>query len=207
MAPTFSNTAAEFHSSRQPRSDAFVMVDEVSALVSPPDICLRIFELLQSPDSSAREIGDVISQDPNLTARLLKVVNSPFYGVGRRVDTVSRAIAIVGIRDLYNLVVAVSAVNRFSHIAIDLVNMDTFWRHSLFTALLSRALAKRAGILHPERLFVAGLLHEIGALVLYHKMPRLAQEHLLLAGGDEAVIFEQEYEQLGFTHAELGAML
>ena len=85
--------------------------------------------------------------------------------------------------------------------------MDTFWRHSLFTALLSRALAKRAGVLHPERLFIAGLLHEVGALVLYHKMPKLAQEHLLLAGGDESVIFEQEYEQLGFNHAELGAML
>ncbi len=208
MATTITNTQPDHVASQSYAHDeAAGMVENVAALVSPPEVCLRIFDLLQSPDSSARDIGDVIMQDPNLTARLLRVVNSSFYGVGRKVDTVSRAIAIVGIRDLYNLVIAVSAVKRFNAIASDSMNMDVFWRHSLFTALIARALAKRAGILHPERMFVAGLLHEVGALVLYHKMPRLAQEHLLLAGGDESAIFEQELETLGFTHAELGANL
>ena len=183
------------------------LVKDVSGLVSPPDVCMRIFELLQSPESSARDIGDVIIRDPNLTARLLKIVNSPFYNFARRVDTVSRAIAIVGTRDLYNLVVAISAVRSFSNIANDLVNMDTFWRHSLFTALIARGFAKRCQILHPERLFIAGLLHDIGSLVLYNRMLELSRDLLLVAEGDEAALDEAEHQELGFGHAELGALL
>lgn len=183
------------------------LVKDVSGLVSPPDVCLRVFELLQSPDSSARDIGDVIAQDPNLTARLLKIVNSPFYNFSRRIDTVSRAIAVIGVRDLYNLVVAISAVRSFSNISSELVNMDTFWRHSLFTALLARAFAKDCGILHPERMFVAGLLHDIGSLVMYHRLPEFSRDVLLVSAGNEAAVYDAEHEELGFAHPELGALL
>ena len=183
------------------------LVKDVSGLVSPPDVCMRIFELLQSPDSSAKDIGKVIIQDPNLTARLLKIVNSSFYNFAHRIDTVSRAIAIVGMRDLYNLVVAISAVRSFSNISSDLVNMDTFWRHNLFTALIARTFAKRCGVLHPERLFVAGLLHDIGSLVLYNRMPERSREFLLIADGDENALYEAEHKALGFGHPELGALL
>jgi len=183
------------------------LVKDVSGLVSPPDICMRIFELLQSPDSSARDVGDVIMRDANLTARLLKIVNSPFYNFPRRIDTVSRAIAVVGTRDLYNLVVAVSAVRTFSNLATDLVSMDTFWRHSLFTALAARDLAQHCQVLHPERLFVAGMLHDLGSLVLYHRLPELSRDLLLVAGGDEGRLYEAELDGLGFGHPELGGLL
>jgi putative nucleotidyltransferase with HDIG domain len=183
------------------------LVKDVAGLVSPPDICMRIFELLQSSDSSAKDIGEVIVRDPNLTARLLKIVNSPFYGFSRKVDTVSRAIAIVGIRDLYNLVIAVSAVRSFSNIANDVVNMDTFWRHSMFSALVARKLAKTFDILHPERLFIAGLLHDIGSLVLYNRLPEVMRDILLVSEGDEQALWRNEKEQLGFSHTELGALL
>ncbi|MFT5390838.1 MAG: HD-like signal output (HDOD) protein, partial [Gammaproteobacteria bacterium] len=180
---------------------------DVSGLVSPPDICMRVFELLQSPDSSGQDIGNVIIQDPNLTARLLKVVNSPFYNFSQRIDTVTRAITIVGVRDLYNLVIAISAVRSFSNIASDLVNMDTFWRHSMFTALIARGFAKRCHILHPERLFIAGLLHDIGSLVIYNRLPEVARDIILVADGDENALYEAETRELGFGHPELGALL
>lgn len=182
-------------------------VAQVAGLVSPPEVYLRAFELVESPDSSAAEIAEVISCDPNLTARLLGLVNSCYYNLARQVDTVSRAIAVIGTRELYSLVIAASAVSSFSRIPNRLVSMDTFWKHSIHTALAARALARRCHVLHPERLFVSGLLHDIGSLVLYHQVPDMCSEHLLVAAGDEEVLYEAERETFGFTHADLGARL
>ena len=181
-----------------PSDRAAELVHDVSGFVSPPDICLRVFELLQSPTASARDFGEVINRDPALCTRLLKMVNSPFYGFARRVETVSRAVAIIGVRELYNLVIAVSAVTSFNRISNVLVNMDTFWRHSIFTGLIARRLARRCGILHPERLFIAGLLHEVGSLVMFHRLPDTMKELLMLADGDEQVLHRGEVRHIGF---------
>ncbi len=183
------------------------MVDAVRGLVSPPDVCARVLQLVRSPTASAQDIGEVVACDPNLTLRLLRIVNSPVYGLRGRVDTVSRAVTILGSDALGNLVVAVSAVAAFGRIPVDLVNMDTFWRHSIFCALLARLLAQRCRVLHPERLFVAGLLHDIGSLVLYHRAPDTSRVLIELAAGDEAHQHALEKEAYGFSHARVGGLL
>lgn len=183
------------------------LVCDVSGLVSPPDVCLKLAEIIQSPNATAHAIGEIAIRDPNLTARLLKLVNSPFYGLRSKVDTVSRAVTVVGMRELYNLVLAVSAVRSFSNVPNQLVNMDTFWRHSIFCGLIARLVAQKASVLHPERLFIAGLLHDIGSLVLYSRLYELARDLLIVAGGDEEVMFRAEREELGFSHADLGSLL
>jgi HD-like signal output (HDOD) protein len=182
-------------------------VEALSALVSPPHICLRVAELVASPDSSARAIGEVIGQDPSLTARLLRLVNSSFYGYRAPIDSVARAVAVVGHRAVHTLAVAVSAVKSFSDIPNDLVNMDTFWRHGVYCGLIARDLAGRLHSLQTERLFVAGLLHDIGSLILYRSRPDASREVLLVAGGDEALVHQAELETLGFSHAGLGGRL
>jgi len=182
-------------------------LEGLSALVSPPHICVRITELLASPRSNARAIGEVIAQDPSLTARLLRLVNSSFYGCRARIDTVSRAVAVVGHTVLHNLAIAVSAVKSFSAIPNDLVNMDTFWRHGVYCGLIAKACGVRVRVLHPERLFVAGLLHDLGSLVLYQTRPDACRETLLIAAGDEAVLHQAELEAFGFSHADLGGRL
>jgi putative nucleotidyltransferase with HDIG domain len=189
------------------RESAPHMVDAVRGLVSPPDVCARVLQLVRSPIASAHDIGEVVSRDPTLTARLLRVVNSPMYGLRGRVDTVSRAVTVIGSEALGNLVVAVTAVASFARIPTDLVNMDTFWRHSIFCALLARLLAQRCGVLHPERLFVAGLLHDIGSLVLYHRAPETARVLLASADGDEARLYALELDTFGYSHAHIGALL
>ncbi len=191
----------------EPQIELPEIVNELASLVSPPDVCIRIDELLRSATASAKDFADVIAFDPNLTARLLKVVNSPFYGFTRRVDTVSRAIAIVGMRELQSLVIAVSAVRSFSRISNRIINMETFWRHGVVCALTAKGLAEHCNVLHPERLFVAGLLHDIGILVLFHRLPKLMQELLLVADGSEEVLDRAERETLGFTHADVGGQL
>lgn len=183
------------------------MVDSVRGLVSPPDVCARVLELLRSQTASANDIGEVVQCDPNLTVRLLRIVNSPLYALRSRVDTVPRAIAIVGGDVLANLVIAITAVASFKRIPIELVNMDTFWRHSLYTALIARQIARECNVLHPEQLFVAGLLHDVGSLVLYYRAPRKARRTLAAAAGDEGRLATLEQEAFGFSHADLGGLL
>jgi HD-like signal output (HDOD) protein len=180
---------------------------DVSGLVSPPEVCIRMLDLVESPKSTAHEIGEVIASDPNLSARLLKLVNSSFYNYSGRIDTLSRAIAIVGMRELYSLAVSVSAIRAFSKIPMEIINMDTFWRHCLFCGIIARNLGKRCGVLHPERLFVAGLLHDIGVLVAFAKAPDKARDLLLISQGDEQALAYAEQQEYGFNHAELGGML
>ncbi len=182
-------------------------IGEVSGLASPPDVYIKVFDLMESPTAAAEDMGLIISQDPSLTARLLKIVNSPMYSFSSRIDTVSRAVTVVGLRELYSLVVAVSAVKSFSAIPNDVVNMDTFWRHSIYCGIISRLLAKRCHVLHTERLFIAGLLHDIGSLVIYNRAPDIAKRILEIAEGDEEKVFNAELQELGFSHAELGGEL
>lgn len=198
----------EPHATRDLAMDlATSLIDDVSYLVSPPDVCVKVFELIESSDSSAQDIGEVISRDPSLTARLLRLVNSSFYNFPRKIDTVSRAITIVGIRELYSLVIAVSAIKSFTNLSSKLVNIDTFWRHGIYTGLIARALAKECGVLHPERLFVSGLMHDIGSLVLYHRLPEQSGDILMISDGDEGVLYQAELAELGFTHADIGAAM
>ena len=186
---------------------AYQWVKDIAGLVSPPEVCVRLLDLVDSPKSTAHEIGEVIGSDPNLSARLLKLVNSSFYNYSGRIDTLSRAIAIVGTRELYSLAISVSAIRAFSKIPAQLINMDTFWRHSLFCGIIARYLAKRCGILHPERLFVAGLLHDIGELVLFARAAEKSRDLMLMAEGDENTLAYAERQEFGFNHADLGGIL
>jgi putative nucleotidyltransferase with HDIG domain len=193
-APTDTQTAADW-------------IVDIGALVSPPDICIRIFELMEDDGVSAQELGDVICRDPSLTARLLRIVNSPFYGFSRRIDTVSRAVAVIGSSELYNLVVAAAATTSFSRIPNFIVNIDTFWRHGVYCGIIARDLARQCRVLHPERLFIAGLLHDIGSLIVYHREPETIRDLLLSAQGDETTLSRRERAAFGFDHADLGALL
>lgn len=191
-----------------PKYEAVVtLLDDVEGLVSPPDVCMRVFELIHSPMTGTRELAAVVGVDPNLTARLLRIANSAFYSFSRKIDTISRAVTVIGTTELYQLVLSVSAVRTFTNIPNDLVKIDTFWRHSVYTGLLARALAVRASVLHPERLFVAGLMHDIGSLVLYHQRPEAMRDILLVAQGDEEVLYQAELEHFQFTHASVGGEL
>lgn len=168
---------------------------------------MKLFDLIHSAATGARDIAEVINVDPNLTARLLRVANSAFYGFSGKIDTISRAVTLIGTAELYQLVLSISAVKTFSNIPNDLVSMETFWRHSVYTGLLARSLAGRANVLHPERLFIAGLMHDIGSLVLYHQRPEAMRDVLLIADGDEEVLFQAESERFGFSHAGIAGQL
>ena len=176
-------------------------------LVSFPDIALKVNRMIDDPRFGAADLGEVISQDPGLTSRVLKIANSAYYGFQARIDTVSRALTLIGIHELRNLILATSAIESFSRIPQDLVDMTDFWVRSVQCGVIAKLLAKRCLVLLPESLFIAGLLSNIGSLVMYHKIPDDCREILLAAGDNRLIVGQLEQEILGFTHADVAAEL
>ncbi len=183
------------------------LVADVEHLVSLPDICVRVNMMADSSRYSALDIGNVIMQDADLSARLLRLVNSAFFGLQAPVETISRAVTIIGTKELRNLVLATSAVEVFRGIPADLVDMVEFWRYSLTTGVIARELAERCNVLHGERLFVMGVLHDVGRLVIYLKAADKARDILLITAGSDELLPQAESGVLGFTHMDVGAAL
>ncbi|PLX63066.1 HDOD domain-containing protein [Sedimenticola selenatireducens] len=180
------------------------LIREAGDLVSLPKVCVRINQLVDDPTSSAQEIGQVISQDTALTARLLKIVNSAFYGFPGRIDTIARAITIIGTKELRDLALMTAACGMFTGIPPNLINMERFWHSSLACGVLARRLSKSCQVLHPDRLFVMGVLHDIGRLVMFQQRPIESRDILLISKGRDDLIVAAEREVLGFTHGEVG---
>ncbi len=176
-------------------------------LNSLPEIYSQINDLVDDPYCSVNDISKIISNDPSLTTRLLKLVNSPFYGFPSQISTVVRAIAIIGMQELRDLVLATSVTRMFTGIPSDLVNMSQFWRQSIYCGLVARAIASRCHNKNRERLFVAGMLHKIGSLVIYKKIPELSREAVSRAQFHGEVLYRAENDVIGFNHADVGGEL
>jgi len=186
---------------------AEALVNKSLDLVSPPNTYIQLNKLIQDPDSAIDDISAVINTDPALATRLLRIVNSPFYGFPSQINTISRAITIIGTRELTHLVLATSVINAFKGIPSSLINMDEFWRHSFATAITAQLLAEECGQHATERFFIAGLLHNIGSLVLYQSMPELAGEAIRSAEFGHEVLFKAEQRVIGFAHTDVGYAL
>ena len=183
------------------------IVESEAKLAAFPDVYFRICEALQSPKSSITHIADLISKDTSLSTTLLKIANSGIYGVPYRIESIPRAAALIGGQALSVLALGVSAVQVFNHIPVEWVNMMSFWRHSVGVAVFAQILAslKNPGII--EKIFVAGILHDVGRLVLFRHLPFTMARVIKTAAERKIPLVEAEREELGFDHAELGGCL
>jgi putative nucleotidyltransferase with HDIG domain len=185
------------------------LIDDAEQLVSLPEACIRLNELVADPRCSTEEIGRVINQDVALTARILRIANSPMYGLATQVDTISRAVMMLGTEPIRNLALATTAVKTFSGIPNTLISMDQFWEHSIYCALCARTLAMDCLKQQREAVFVGGLLHDIGRLLMYHQEPELSRQALESRQHSTEPWEHQDAERavFGFDHAELGGEL
>ena len=185
------------------------LVEAADDLVSLPEVCVRLNELVSDPLASAEEIGRVINQDVALTARLLRIANSPIYGSAIQVDTISRAVMLIGTEQIRDLALATTAVKTFAGIPNTLVSMDQFWEHSIYCALCARTLAMDCLKQRRDAVFVGGLLHDIGRLLLYHQQPELSRQVIESCQNTAHSLQIQDAERalFGFDHAELGGAL
>ncbi len=184
--------------------DPHQLVKGVTKLASLPEVCVRVNEMVDDPRCSAADIGKVVAQDTALSAQLLRIANSAFFNFPSRISTISRAILVIGERELRYLVLAMSAVRSFVDVPAGVINMATFWRHSVYVGALARLIARRCGVLHSERLFVAGLLHDVGLLVLLMREPELVCKALEGAQFSGEPLYSCEQTLLGCDHADVG---
>ena len=152
------------------------LTSQIDALTSLPTVYERVREQLQSPQGSVFEVARLVAADPALTARLLRLVNSAMYGHRGEIDNVVRAVQILGLQQVHDLVLAMSLHAMFAGIKPAHLDMNEFWRNSVLCALAARAIAQLTRHPGQERVFVIGLLADIGHLVLFQTTPVLADE-------------------------------
>lgn len=184
-----------------------VLISEVNKLVSLPDIYYRLELALESPTATIDDFSALLSTDPDLCARLLRMANSAFYSFPAKIETIDRAISTIGMRQIRELVLVTSIIEMFYGVDIKQVSMRSFWEHSVAVGVLARAMAQYAGLVQSERFYIPGLLHDIGRLVLYLKLPTLMSEILQQAQDQAKPLFLLEQDHLEYSHAEVGGRL
>jgi HD-like signal output (HDOD) protein len=183
------------------------LVSQLDGLTSLPMVYERIRDEIDSPEGSLNEVARLVSADPALTARLLRVVNSALYGFGGQVDTVVRAVQILGLQQVHDLVLAMSISSVFSGIHPERMDMNRFWRGSVMCGLAARSVARNCGMPTSERLFVIGLLADLGHLAMYLVIPELADEAQRTSDASGEPLHEVEGRLIGCDYTEVGAAL
>jgi len=185
------------------------LVSQISNLVSLPEIYLRVNKVIEDPQSTADSVAKVICFDPALTAKILQIANSPIYSFSSEISTVSKAVSILGTKQIRDLVLASSVSKVFDKLSNDIISMYDFWKHSVFCGLVARTIAYESRKAQGEFVFIAGLLHDIGKLVIYSELPDLAKEAFLIASqsAGEVTLSEAEQQVLGFDHSQVGGEL
>lgn len=183
------------------------LAQEVETLFSLPDIAIRLNDLIDQPNTSTQDLVEVVQLDAGIAATVLRLANSAWYGLPAKVDTISRAITLIGQRALRDLVLSTSVIRTFKGISAEFVDMRDFWDNSVTCGVVTRNLAQKIGMRETERMFLAGLLHKVGRLVFYASRPVQYRQVLQDRQHGEAAIIEAERAVFGFDYAQLGAAL
>ena len=177
---------------------------------SLPGVVARLQRMLADPNAGLAEIGAVVATDPPLAAKVLRTANSAAYGLREPVQTLHRAITVLGIRALRNIVLQVCLVDEFAHLANDeRINLERLWRHSIAAAMVAQSLGTRAGtrLVDPYDAYTCALLHDLGKLVLFETEREPYAAIIQEADALQTTTYSIERERLGFTHAEVGGLL
>jgi len=185
--------------------DANLLGDDWIATL--PVIYFKIQKTIQNPDSSFGEIADIIKGDPNLTTRLLRIVNSSYYGFSAKIETVAHALNVIGTQQLTDLVLAASVVSQFKGGNQKCVAMDAFWKHSLGCGLAAKSLASQNGEEDPDRFYAMGMLHDLGSLIVFNKMPNRSIKIVEESSKRNEPLFFLERESFGFDHSVVAEAL
>jgi len=183
------------------------LVNNVSQLYSLPDFYTRLDEAIRDPFSELQDLANILSDDAVICARLLKLANSALYSFPSKIDTITRAITIIGTKQLGDLVLATCVVALFRNIPKETVDMDSFWRHSIATGICARVISTYQREDNVERFYLMGLLHDIGRLIMFIHIPEQINEHIQFCKSNNVLLHLQEKKALGFDHADVGQLL
>ncbi len=187
------------------------LIGNIRNLPTPPIVFEQIQKVLNEPDTSVGDVASILSEDPAMSVKVLKLTNSAFYGLQREVDSVKHAVMIIGLEAVKNLVLSASVLNMFKADQSNKEYHEVFWRHSLSTAFASRIIAKRfqkGKVFNPDPAFSAGLIHDIGKIVVCCFLPdefKTIQDKM--QKDPSASEYDAEKSVLGFAHCQIGKEL
>ncbi len=182
------------------KTDLQNLLDQSPQISSLPTIFYQINTAVEDPESSFVEIGEIISGDPSLSARLLRIVNSSFFGFPNKIETITHAVTIVGMAQLRDLALATTVVNQFKGIPKDLINMEKFWLHSVATGLAAKVIAIYRRETNADRFYLMGMLHDLGRLLLLLNIPD-SMKTVMDKYASGGTMYDVENDVLGFDHA------
>jgi len=201
---TTSTTAA-------PENRVKQLIGNIRNLPTPPIVFEQIQKVINKPETSVGDIASILSEDPAMSVKVLKLTNSAFYGLQREIDSVKHAVMIIGLEAVKNLVLSASVLNMFKADQSNKEYHEVFWRHSLSTAFASRIIAKRfqnGKVFNPDPAFSSGLLHDIGKMVISCFLPnefKAIQDKI--ENDPDANESDVENSILGFAHSQIGKEL
>lgn len=177
-------------------------VDQLGELPTLPHVVQKLACTIGRPNVSAEEIGTLIEKDQVLAAKVLRLANSPFYGFPARIGSVGHAVVVLGLNVVKGLTLCATAFDIMKD-----AGMDQLWRHSLGVAMTAQILGARMAIKNPEEVFIAGLLHDIGKVVLYVKWRDVGEPIKSAHRQSDRPLIQLEQERLQLTHADVGGWL
>ncbi len=180
-------------------------------LSSPPTVYFKLQKLIEDPSKSLADAAFIIEKDASLSLKLLKIVNSAFYGFPSKVTAINQAINLIGTKELQNIALSTIVIEKFSDLPGGLMSMHDFWKRSLHCALIAQEIDRFLDKRFAESVFICGILHNIGQLVFFRRLPELSREINLLLEAQEYILNRDEVkiEQsiIGFDHYQTGAAL
>lgn len=179
----------------------------IENLPTLPIVLRQVQKVLDNPHSNMNQIAAVVAKDQALASKTIRLVNSAYYGLRTRIPSICQAIVILGLNTLYNLMLGLSVIKTFDTTRLLGFDPQKFWEHCFGTALLSKKLAEKIGYSDPEECFIAGLLHDIGRLVLQQFLNNEFEQVLLKSESDKKSLLLAEREVIGFDHSQVGMWL
>lgn len=189
------------------QSAAFEIADQTLEIATLPEITMRIIAVVQDPSSTAHDLHKIVRNDPALSARVLRVVNSAFYGLPGQIGSIDRAIMLLGLNAVKNIAIAASIGKMFkSSVVCDDFSGKELWTHSVAVGATNKLITTEIGLELPDEAFLSGLIHDIGLVAVMQchrdKIPQVVD--LVKAG---VPYRKAEEEVLGANHEEIGAAL
>lgn len=183
------------------------IIDKIGDLPSLPTVAARINMEIEDEALTAKTLGVILSEDPSLVSRVLRLANSAFYGMPRQIASIERAVMILGFDTVKNIALSVSVFSFFKQGKSTTIDVNGLWNHSLGTAVCARVLMSRINGKLAEQAFLLGIVHDIGKTVLISQSLREMEEVRELVCEGKTPLGEAEAKVFGFTHQVIGALL
>ena len=183
-------------------------LDRIQEIPTLPVVALKVNKMLEDYDTSIKALSNTIEKDQAVVSKILKLVNSAFYGFSSKISSIPHAITILGFNTVRNAVISVSVIDTFSaKDAFEGFNVTEFWKHSIAVAVTSRNIAEKTKLVCPDEVFVAGLLHDVGKVVMAQYFTELFAQVLEQTRENNLSFYQAEKKLLPANHAHIGAHL